>query len=111
MEAFPFIQPMEDVPLEFISMIKLLLPAHLIPLGTTVLKRGGSKPYVLINEIIIYSNVEGVPKQTISANDSSLFLRDQQGNATIISKDTELAWELTIEELHEWAEEQLEEDK
>jgi hypothetical protein len=85
-------------------MIKVLLPASDIPLGSTVTKKNGEKVYILRDSIKIFSTNKDV---TIPAEDGSRFLIASGdptgyfdvGNACVVSNTTILCWHAEIEVL------------
>lgn len=79
-------------------MIKVILQAGRIPVGSFVTKRTGDKRYVLRDKIVIY----GAAKQEISADEHCRFIVSSTGDVNVIGMDTELVWEVDEHELVEF---------
>ena len=92
-----------------LDMIKLLLPAKRIPIGSTVTKKTGQVELTLCDSVTIYCSDGSQPRQTIKANAGAVFLRDERGNYNAISDETELVWTMDMEDLRDWADNELEE--
>jgi hypothetical protein len=96
------------------SLIRIILRAGDIPLGSTVTKRGGKVKYILVDKIKIYDpdlskyvKAEGRRKDVheISADGCRFLIGSSnrygtQYNVNSISEKTELAWILEEEELY-----------
>ena len=76
--------------------VKVILPARIIPLGSTVTKRTGTKEYVLRDRITVYDN--GDSKQEIIASDGAVYL-SSEGCANAIASETNLVWHTDINSL------------
>jgi hypothetical protein len=81
-------------------MMRVLLPAGDIPIGATVTKRTGEKPYILRDKITIYTE----PKQEIKAGDQARFLVGENGDANVVAMITELLWTVSEDELSDYLE-------
>ena len=72
------------------------MPAGRIPIGSTVTKRTGEKPYNLRDKITIYSE----PKQEIHAGNQARFLvNPETGDASLVAMTTELFWSASESQL------------
>ncbi len=80
--------------------MRVLLPAGDIPIGATVTKRTGEKPYILRDKITIYTE----PKQEIKAGDQARFLVGENGDANVVAMTTELLWTVSEDELSDYLE-------
>ncbi len=83
-------------------VIKVILPASEIPLGSTVTKRTGTSEYTIVESITIHK--EGGGKQVIKAEDDNRFLMPEGDSRSIssVSGATELAWVTDFETLKEF---------
>lgn len=81
--------------------LKVILPAALIPLGSTVSKRTGRAQYTLGDRLRLFSPNEA--KKEIIAQEGTRFLIGT-GDANAISDTTELVWEINEEDLLFWLE-------
>lgn len=80
--------------------LKILLPAELIPLGSTVTKAYGASSYILKNEIRLYKEEGGT--QVIQAEDDCRFLAGANGNVNVVPGDRQVMWQTTVEALEDW---------
>ena len=78
--------------------IKVVLPARDIPLGETVTKVTGEKPYKLIDTVKFYG--DDAPENVV-AEKGVLFLVSE-GQINIIPADKELAWRVDEMDLLYW---------
>jgi hypothetical protein len=76
--------------------LKVILPAALIPLGSTVSKRTGRAQYTLGDRLRLFSPNEA--KKEIVAQEGTRFLIGT-GDANAIPDSTELVWEINEEDL------------
>jgi hypothetical protein len=81
-------------------MLRVLMPAGEIPVGATVTKRTGEKPYILRDKITIYTE----PKQEIKAGDQARFLVGDNGDVNVVAMVTELLWTVSESQLSEFLE-------
>lgn len=72
------------------KMFKILLPANEIPLGSTVTKRTGEKPYTLKDRIRIFG--ETGDARELKATDGTRLLVSETGDANVVGGETELLW-------------------
>ncbi len=72
-------------------MIKLILPAGEIPVGSVVTKKNGEKQYTLKDKIRIFDANQNTT--TINASDGTKLLVADTGDANVIKDDVELVWE------------------
>lgn len=86
--------------------MKVLLKVEEIPLGYTVVKRTGSVPYVLRDRIVIGG---GGRPQEIVAGPGTKFLCGDRGNITTVADHVEMLWEISMDDLTFWLEQQKEE--
>lgn len=75
-------------------ILKVILPAALIPLGSTVSKRTGRAQYTLGDRLRLFSSNEA--KKEIIAQEGTRFLIGT-GDANAIPDTTELVWEIEEE--------------
>jgi hypothetical protein len=87
--------------------VRLILAAGEIPVGSTVTKVKGQKPYVIKNEVVIYN--PGEAKTVIPAADGVRFLFDEQGNINAINAQVDLVWMASARQAFEWLGRALEE--
>ena len=80
--------------------MRVLLPAGEIPIGATVTKRTGEKPYILRDQITIFTE----PKQVIKAGDQARFLVGDNGDVNVVAMVTELLWTVSEDELSDYLE-------
>ena len=92
-------------------VIKVILPASEIPLGSTVTKRTGSSEYTIADSITIHK--EGGGKQVIKAEDGNRFLMPDGDSRSIssVSGSTELCWLTDFETLKEYLDNETEDHK
>lgn len=83
--------------------VHLLLPLSEVPSGQNVSKRTGEKQYTVQDAITIYGGM----KQVIKADEGCRFLVSGSSINACLST-TLVLWELTVDELRDWCEEQLE---
>jgi len=67
-------------------MIKIILPAHMIPLGTTVRKPTGTKQYRLVQDLFLFDE-QGNRVSLVSGS----FLLVSGSNILMVSAETPLA--------------------
>ncbi len=87
------------------SMFKVILPAEAIPLGSTVTKVTGAKPYILRDDIKIYGSTSEEQKETmreLRADKGTRFMVANDGNINIVAGETELMWHVHAEELYRY---------
>ena len=77
-------------------LVKVLLPASMIPIGSRVTKPTGTKGYILKDEVRIYHAPDGLPSSLKS--EGILFITDGT-SFNAIRDDAILGWVLTGEEL------------
>ena len=70
--------------------MKVLLPASMIPLDSTVTKRTGDKKYTLRKELRVFSIDK--TEQKIKADSGTVFLVSEKGDANAVPGDEELVW-------------------
>lgn len=86
------------------SILKIVMNAIDIPEGSIVTKKTGEKRYTLKNKIRVYT--DGVKLENkIELDIEGCFIVDTIGNINQINPDSQLAWEVTIQELRELIEE------
>ena len=78
--------------------IKILLPAHDIPLGSVVTKATGDKEYILDKNMMVYGGSKKSKEPAIKAERGTLLLLSQ-GYINIINDNTVLGWVTTINKL------------
>jgi len=76
-------------------MIKIILPAHKIPLGETVTKLGGKVKYILRDKIRVFDQYGN--EQVYPAGKGARFLTNGNGNVNAISANKELVWNASDE--------------
>lgn len=77
--------------------MKVIMPAGQIPLGSTVTKIKGEKPYNLTDRLRVFSS-DGSPRRDILAEKGTVFLV-HEGDANAIAASTEVVWLTNSEEL------------
>jgi len=93
------------------NVIKVMLPAWQIPVGSTVTKRTGRKEYILTDRLTVYPLAGHGEKQEIRADDGVRFLVQEHGTANAIQGSLELVWITTMDGLQCFLHEQNMEDK
>jgi hypothetical protein len=86
--------------------MKLLIEARLIPEGSTVVKKTGSKEYSIFNSVTIWS---GESKQIINAENGARMITDGSGSINAVDGSTELVWIVDEETLISFLEDSREE--
>lgn len=86
--------------------IKVVMPAHKIPVGSTVTKRTGQALYQLKDVITVY-DANG-NKREIKPLDGSRFIVNDRLDINSVGADTELMWHVDPERLYQYLEEYLE---
>ena len=84
--------------------MKVLLKVEEIPLGSTVVKRTGSVPYILRDRVAI----GGDHPQEVIAGPGTKFLFGDHGNITTVADRVEMLWEVSADDLILWLEQQKE---
>jgi hypothetical protein len=74
-------------------MIKLILPANQIPVESTVTKKTGDKKYTLRKELRVFSIDK--TEQKIKAENGTVFIVSEKGDANAVSGTEELVWHAT----------------
>lgn len=77
---------------------RLIIKAGDVPLGATVTKRTGRRPYKLGDKLVVYGLKSDAPRE-LKAESGVLFLISEGGTANAIPADTEVVWECSAEEL------------
>lgn len=90
--------------LDLEDKIKVLLPAHCIPIGSDVTKRTGEKIYRLEESIKVYADKFITPPAetnpiTLDIGPGVRVLFGDNGSINIINAETVLAWVITAGEL------------
>ncbi len=83
------------------TLMKLILNASDIPLGSTVTKITGEKEYILRDELKVYGENSTEPR-SLKASKGTVFMVSDHGDANAVSGDTKLAWIVDKEELLSW---------
>jgi hypothetical protein len=78
--------------------MKLILPLHAVPNGTTVRKATGEKPLLVSDQIKINQGRDNLPN-VINADKGTRFLIGDNLSISAVSADTEVALWGTAEEL------------
>jgi len=91
--------------LDYEGEVKVLLPASAIPLGSTVTKRTGSKPYTLSDGIRVFDDANRTPnnqstRRKIEFGDGVRILVNNT-DINVIPGDQVLAWVTTFEKLED----------
>lgn len=83
------------------SYFKMLIPVGDVPIGESVTKVKGEKPYKVQKELIIY-NEQGA-RQTVPANQGCVFLVDENGSGkcSAVSDNLEVVWYVSAYDLGE----------
>jgi hypothetical protein len=84
--------------------MKVLIQARSIPVGSTVTKKTGDKPYTLRDDVKIYGSTQEQTEalRELKADEGTRFLISQTGDISIISGDVELLWHVTEEVLYQY---------
>lgn len=83
--------------------MKVILPAHEIPDGSTVTKVTGAKELVLRSSIRVYGSGPGPQRvPSLKLEEGTLLLDNQDGSFTVIPSTTELKWLVSEEHLYHW---------
>ena len=72
--------------------MKMLMPAENIPLGQTVTKKNGEKPYTIRDCVKIYGDADPNRQRELKADDGTRFLISESGDINVINGDVELVW-------------------
>ncbi len=83
-------------------IMKILMAAQDIPLGSIVTKRTGDKLYTVREGIKIYGTPEQQSTREIKCDDGTRFLISETGDISIVSNDTELLWHVSDEDLYSY---------
>lgn len=78
-----------------------------IPVGSTVTKKTGEKPYTIRDDIKIYGSTTPDQRETLrelKADSGTRFMVAGDGNINIISGDQELLWHVSEGDLYRWIE-------
>lgn len=84
-------------------MHRIILHAAEIPIGSTVTKKTGEKPYILRKELTIYGKMADVPQKIVAKD--VFFMIDERGGINAIPHDQELMWHVNEHELYRWLDE------
>lgn len=88
--------------------MKVLIQARSIPVGSSVTKKTGEKPYTLRDDVKIYGatreqgEAKSAEMRELKADEGTRFLISQNGDISIISGDVELLWHVSEETLYEY---------
>lgn len=96
---------------ENIQTVRVILPVSSIPLGATVTKKTGTKPYTIKDRIRIFSPNPEDRKEIVSTDGSRFLLSqdpDQAGDANVCAGDSEVVWVVNIYTLRRWLEDMIE---
>lgn len=83
-------------------MIKIILPAGEIPLGSEVTRPTGKAVFTLRDQLNVYR--ENGTKQEVFAGPGARFLVASNGNANAIGLATELVWRVEAQDFIEYLE-------
>ncbi len=82
------------------ELIRVILPAGKIPLGSDVTKKNGEKPYILRDRIRIFT--QGEDKRELIAQEGTRILISETGDANAIPNTTDLVWHATRDDLDDY---------
>ncbi len=88
--------------------ISVILPAEVIPPNSIVTKLNGTKEYQLVKHINVWLNGKIVNK--ISSDDNTKFILQTDGNANVVTNDTQLIWKTNADTLFQFLENILDPD-
>ena len=87
------------------TMIKVLLPASMIPVGSTVTKRTGEKEYQIVDKLRIFGPEN--ERKELNAADGCRFLTTFGGDTNMVSRDTILGWNVDAWKLRNYLDDYL----
>ena len=76
------------------------MEAQTIPVGATVTKKNGEKPYTIRDCVKIYG--EEANQKELRADDGTRFLISANGDINIVAGDTELVWNVPNDVLYKF---------
>ena len=82
-------------------IFKVILSAYMIPLGSTVTKVTGEKPYTLRDAITIYGKTIK-DRRVIKADKGTLFLVNAEGDINVIDDAYGICWRVEGYDLQEY---------
>jgi hypothetical protein len=81
--------------------IEVILPVGLVPLHSTVCKVGGTKLYKVYDKLVIHGT-----DQVFEGSGARILLGDSN-HVIYLASSEKVKWTVTLEELHQWTFEQL----
>lgn len=86
--------------------MKVLIAVRDIPVGSSVTKKTGDKPYTLRDDVKIYGSTQEQREtlRELKADEGTRFLIAQNGDISIVSGDTELLWHVAERDLYQYLE-------